>query len=332
MRMRRLKFLACVLAGLATGAAQAQTQTQAKEAQPDYPTRPIRIVVPFATAGSTDLLARVVAAALSKELGQPVTVDNRPGASGNIGADAVAKAAPDGYTLLYTSSNLTANPAVMTVPYDVVRDFTPVSRVAFLPLVLIRSSQVPASTVPELITAMRAQPGAFNFSSSGVGGAPHLAGELLKSAAGVDMTHVPYNGAGPALNDVAAGRVQLTFTTFTSAQALLKSQRVAAVAVANPKRLGALPGVPTFEEGGLKGLEIGTMNGLLAPARTPAAVVDKIYAALKRAAESPDFKAQFREQGADLLLESPAAFSAHIPSDLRRWRELTTRAGVQPGA
>ena len=203
MRMRRLKFLACVLACLATGAAQAQTQTQAKEAQPDYPTRPIRIVVPFATAGSTDLLARVVAAALSKELGQPVTVDNRPGASGNIGADAVAKAAPDGYTLLYTSSNLTANPAVMTVPYDVVRDFTPVSRVAFLPLVLIRSSQVPASTVPELITAMRAQPGAFNFSSSGVGGAPHLAGELLKSAAGVDMTHVPYNGAGPALNDVA---------------------------------------------------------------------------------------------------------------------------------
>jgi len=321
--IRRFKSVAVVAASSALASAAL--------AQADYPARPIRIVVPFATAGSTDLLARVVAHALARELGQPVTVDNRPGASGNIGAEAVAKAAPDGYTLLYTSSNLTANPAVMSVPYDVGRDFTPVSRVAFLPLVLIRSSQVNAATVPELLTAIRAQPGAFNFSSSGHGGAPHLAGELLKSAAGVEMTHVPYNGAGPALNDVAAGRVQLTFTTFTSAQALLKSQRVAAVAVANPQRLAALPGVPTFEESGLKGMEIGTMNGLLAPARTPAAVVEKLYAALRRAAEQPEFKAHFRDQGADLLLEAPAVFSAHIQTDLKRWRDLTSRAGLQPG-
>lgn len=297
-------------------------------AQADFPSRPIRIVVPFATAGSTDLLARLVAQALARELGQPVTVENRPGASGNIGAEAVAKAAPDGYTLLYTSSNLTANPALMNVPYDVTRDFTPISRVAFLPLVLIRSPQVNVDTVPELLRAIRAQPGMFNFSSSGNGGAPHLAGELLKSTAGVEMTHIPYNGAGPALNDVAAGRVQLTFTTFTSAQALLKSQRVAAVAVANPQRLAALPAVPTFEEIGLKGMEIGTMNGLLAPARTPAPVVEKLYAALRRAAEQPEFKAQFRDQGADLLLESPTAFSAYIQADLKRWRDLTERAGV----
>lgn len=296
-------------------------------AQAGYPGKPIKLIVPFAAAGSTDILARGLAMALSRELGQQVVVDNRPGASGNIGAEAVARAAPDGYTLLYTSSNLTANPAQMSVPYDVLRDFAPISRIAFLPLVLIKSSQVPAGSVQELVRTVRAAPGQYNFSSSGTGGAPHMAGELFKSAAGLEMTHVPYNGAGPALNDVAAGRVQLTFTTFTSAQALLKTDKVAAVAVAGKRRLDALPQVPTFEESGLR-LEMGTMNGLLAPSKTPPAVIDRLYAAVQRAAQRPEFKAQFLDQGADLLIEEPAQFGAYIRADVQRWKELSAQSGT----
>ncbi len=317
-QMNGLQAAAALVAALWGGLAMAQS---------DYPSKPIKIIVPFAAAGSTDILARSLANALSRELGQSVVVDNRPGASGNIGAEAVAKAAPDGYTLLYTSTNLTANPAQMKVPYDVTRDFAPISRIAFLPLVLIKSAQVPSQSVQDLVSVVRANPGKYNFSSSGKGGAPHMAGELFKSAAGLDMTHVPYNGAGPALNDVAAGLVQLTFTTYTSAQALLKTDKVSAVAVAGKRRLVSLPQVPTFEESGVKGLEMGTMNGLLAPAKTPQPVIDKIYAAVLRAAERQEFKAQFVEQGAELLVEDPAQFAAYIRSDVQRWKELTARIG-----
>ena len=297
-------------------------------AQSPFPSKPIKIIVPFAAAGSTDILARTLANALTRELGQTVLVDNRPGASGNIGAEAVARAAPDGYTLLYTSTNLTANPAQMPVPYDVAKDFAPISRVAFLPLVLIKSTTVSAKTVPELVSLIRSNPGKYNYSSSGVGGAPHMAGELLNASAQLDIAHVPYNGAGPALNDVAAGRVQLTFTTLASAQALLKTDKVAPIAVAGERRLVSLPQVPTFRESGIQGLEMGTMNGLLAPAKTPQAVIDKIYAAVKKAAEREEFRTQFVEQGADLVAEDPATFGTYIRTDLQRWKDLMSRAGV----
>lgn len=296
-------------------------------AQADYPARPIRIVVPFAAAGSTDILARVLARALTTELGQSVLVDNKPGASGNIGAEIVAKAQPDGYTLLYTSTNLTANPAVMPVPYDVIRDFTPISRIAFLPLALFKSPTVPTKSLDELVALIKANPGKFNFSSSGKGGAPHLAGELFKMGANLDMVHVPYNGAGPALTDVAAGQVQLTFTTYTSAQALMAAKKVDAVALANRSRLAVMPDVPTFEELGFKGMEIGTMNGLLAPAGTPRAVVDKIYAAIVRAGQSAEFRKQFIDQGGDVLLEAPATFSAYVRDDMNRWKTLIPKIG-----
>ncbi|AZY50586.1 hypothetical protein C0J09_16670 [Bordetella avium] len=308
----RLGILACVIA-MSTGAAIAQT---------DYPGKPIKLIVPFAAAGSTDIMARTLANALTKELGQTVLVENRPGASGNIGADAVARAPADGYTLLYTSTNLTANPAQMPVNYDVVRDFAPISRVAFLPLVLIKSSTVQANTVPDLVHDIRSQPDKYNFSSSGVGGAPHMAGERFKSLGKLEMAHVPYNGAGPALNDVAAGRVQLTFTTFSSAQALLKTDKIGALAVAHDRRLPSLPQLPTFKEYGMQGLEMGTMNGLLAPAKTPQPVIDKLYAAVQKAAASPEMRKQFEEQGADLLAEDPATFASYIRSDVQRWKDM----------
>ena len=241
MNIQRRTLAAALLATLAGTAI----------AQADFPSKSVRIVVPFAAAGSTDILARVVGQALNTELGQSFVVDNKPGASGNIGAEIVAKAPADGYTLLYTSTNLTANPALMPVPYDVVRDFAPVSRVAFLPLALFKSPSVQTKSLPELIALIKSQPGKFNFSSSGKGGAPHLAGELFKMSSGLDMVHVPYNGAGPALTDVAAGQVQLTFTTYTSAQALLAAKKVDAVAVANRNRLATMPDTPTFDELGI---------------------------------------------------------------------------------
>jgi tripartite-type tricarboxylate transporter receptor subunit TctC len=311
-------ILAAVLAAIA-GAVRAQGA--------DYPAKPVRIVVPFAAAGSTDILARVMARALQAELGQNFVVDNKPGASGNIGAEIVAKAPADGYTLLYTSTNHTANPALMPVPYDVMKDFAPVSRVAFLPLALFKSPQVHTKTLPELVALIKSQPGKFNFSSSGKGGAPHLAGELFRMSSNLDMVHVPYNGAGPALTDVAAGQVQLTFTTYTSAQALLAAKKVDAVAVANRNRLATMPDVPTFEEMGIKGMEIGTMNGLLAPAGTPPAIVNKIHAALVKAGQSAEFRKQFVDQGGEVLLESPAVFTTYIRDDLVRWKTLIPKIG-----
>ncbi|MDP3138532.1 MAG: tripartite tricarboxylate transporter substrate binding protein [Burkholderiaceae bacterium] len=315
--INRRAAAACLL-GLFTAAAAAQA---------DYPSKPVRIVVPFAAAGSTDILARVMARALQAELGQSFVVDNKPGASGNIGAEIVAKAPADGYTLLYTSTNLTANPAVMPVSYDVLRDFTPVSRVAFLPLALFKSPKVDTRNLAELVARIKANPGKFNFSSSGKGGAPHLAGEVFRMSSNLDMVHVPYNGAGPALTDVASGQVQLTFTTYTSAQALLAGKRVDAVAVANRNRLATMPDVPTFEELGMKGMEFGTMNGLLAPANTPPAVVAKLYAALVKVGQSPEFRKQFIEQGGEVLLESPAVFSAYVRDDLNRWKTLIPKIG-----
>lgn len=317
MNLQRRTLSAALLAAFA-GAAFAQA---------DFPAKPVRIVVPFAAAGSTDILARVMARALQAELGQSFVVDNKPGASGNIGAEIVAKAPADGYTLLYTSSNLTANPALMPVPYDVVRDFAPVSRVAFLPLALFKSPSVTTKSLPELIALIKSQPGKFNFSSSGKGGAPHLAGELFKMSSGLDMVHVPYNGAGPALTDVAAGQVQLTFTTYTSAQALLAAKKVDVVAVANRNRLPTMPDTPTFDELGIKGMEIGTMNGLLAPAGTPPAVINKIYAALVKAGQNPEFRKQFVDQGGEVLLESPAVFTTYVREDLNRWKTLIPRIG-----
>jgi|JI10StandDraft_1071094.scaffolds.fasta_scaffold695573_1 tripartite-type tricarboxylate transporter receptor subunit TctC len=317
MNIQRRTLAAALLATLAGTAI----------AQADFPSKSVRIVVPFAAAGSTDILARVMARALQAELGQSFVVDNKPGASGNIGAEIVAKAPADGYTLLYTSTNLTANPALMPVPYDVVRDFAPVSRVAFLPLALFKSPSVQTKSLPELIALIKSQPGKFNFSSSGKGGAPHLAGELFKMSSGLDMVHVPYNGAGPALTDVAAGQVQLTFTTYTSAQALLAAKKVDAVAVANRNRLATMPDTPTFDELGIKGMEIGTMNGLLAPAGTPPAVINKIYAALVKAGQSPEFRKQFVDQGGEVLLESPAVFTTYVREDLNRWKALIPKIG-----
>jgi tripartite-type tricarboxylate transporter receptor subunit TctC len=293
-----------------------------------YPVRPVKIIVPFAAAGAADILARSVASVLNQKTGQAFVVENHAGASGNIGAQLVAKAAPDGYTLLFTTTNLTMNPALgEALPYDPVRDFTPVTMVAFAPMILVKSSQVKAATVPDLVAEIRSHPTQYNFSSSGVGGAPHLAGELFRLKEDLKVTHVPYNGAAPALNDVASGQVQYSFTTYVSAQSFLQGDRVLPMAVTSTKRLPSLPKVPTFEEAGIKEMEIGTMFGLLAPANTPSEVVQVLYQTLSEAGKTPQFQQQIKTLGADIVLNTPSDYTSYIRTDVGKWKELLSKIG-----
>jgi tripartite-type tricarboxylate transporter receptor subunit TctC len=311
-----------VLATLAFGPA-----TRAQGDAAHYPSRPIRMIVPWAPGGSTDILARTTAERLTLALKQPVIVENRPGASGNIGAEAVARAAPDGYTLLFTSTNLTLNPAVIPhTPYDPIRDFTGISMVAFAPMMLVTKAGFAGDTLQGLIAYGKAHPGKLNFSSSGAGGAPHLAGEMFRMATGLDMVHVPYTGAAPALSDVLAGQVQMTFTTYISAQGMLAAGQMKALGVASRERLKVAPGVPTFAEQGLD-IEIGTMFGLLAPAGTPRFIIDKLYAAIEQAAKVPAFQEKILQQGGSMVADDPDHYNAYLREDVAKWTRLVKQLG-----
>lgn len=288
-----------------------------------YPEKPVHIIVPFSAGGSTDILARMTAQAIGTALGGTVVVENRAGASGNIGMDAVAKSAPDGYTLLFTSTNLTMNPAALeNVPYDPIADFSGVTMLAFAPMLLITEPGFGGGKLESLIGEVKAKPGKYNFSSSGVGGAPHLAGEMLKLRENLDMLHVAYPGAAPALTDVAAGRVEMTFTTYVSARSMLEGGRVDAVAVASPERLSILPDVPTFAEAGLKDFEIGTMFGLLAPKGTPEPIIERLYQAVKEAAADSAFQKKITDLGASVVVNSPAEYNDYLEADVAKWAEL----------
>ncbi len=318
-------FMAALGLAACLGAGGAQAQSGAVK----FPERPIRIIVPFSAGGSTDILARMTADTLSARFKQPVVVENRPGASGNIGMGAVAKAAPDGYTLLFTSTNLTLNPFVIdNVPYDPIKDFSGVTMVAFAPLLLFVRPDLEGNTLDKLIAYGKSHPGELNFSSSGAGGAPHLAGEMLKRRAGIDMTHVPYAGAAPAITDIVSGQVQMTFTTYVSARSMLEGGRLKALAVASKQRLPVLPEVATFEELGMKDFEFGTMFGLLAPKETPREIVRKIYDAVKAASGEPAFKDQIVAQGATVVVDTPKEYDAYLAEDVAKWKAMIQEIGV----
>ncbi|MBV6304770.1 tripartite tricarboxylate transporter substrate binding protein [Candidimonas humi] len=293
-----------------------------------YPDKPIHLIVPFAAGGSTDILARMAGQAISTSLGQPVVVENRAGASGNIGMEAVARAAPDGYTLLFTTTNLTLNPEVLEkVPYDPVSSFSGVSMLAFAPMILITKPGFAGGSLQSLVKYGLSHPGQLNFSSSGAGGAPHLAGEMLKLRTGMKMTHVPYKGAAPAIADIVAGQVQMTFTTYVSASAMLHAHRVAALAVASSQRLPVLPDVPTVEQAGIKDFEIGTMFGLLAPKGTPAPVIQRLYEALKHSSADPAFRGKIVNLGASVIVDTPQEYDAYLRKDVAKWKQLIAQIG-----
>ena len=296
-----------------------------------YPNHSIRLVVPFPAGGTTDILARDVAKKLTDTLGQSVVVDNRPGAGGNIGADLVAKAPPDGYTLLMgTVGTHAINPSLYAkMPYDHIKDFVPVVLVAGVPNVLVVNPSVPVNSVADLIKLAKSKPGAINFASSGSGTSIHLSGELFKTMTGVDMTHVPYKGSSPALTDLMGGQVQIMFDNLPSSLALIKSGKLRAVAVTSLKRAPALPDVPTVSESGVPGFEASSWFGILAPAGTPAPIVAKLNAEVNKWLQSPEGKEQLLAQGAEVAGGPPEKFVAHIRAETDKWAKVVKASGAK---
>lgn len=297
-----------------------------------YPVKPIRLIVPFPPGGPADALARMVGDRLAASLGQSVIVDNRPGAAGNIGMELAAKATPDGYTLvLAPAGNLTVNPSLYrNVPYDVARDFAPVTVIAAVPNILVVNPTVPAQNLAELIRYAKANPGRLNFSSPGSGSGAHLAGELLKSSAGIDIVHVPYNGIAPAVTAVVAGDVQLMFAGAPSALPQLSGGKLRALAVASPKRIAAAPTLPTLDESGLPGFDVTSWYSIVAPAGTPQAVIERLQREIALALDRPDVRAKLTGLGAEPIGNSPAEFAAMIKSETAKWSKIVKDANIKP--
>ena len=310
-----LLFLLCAAAALA---------------QP-YPTKAVRMVVPFAAgAGSNDIMARLTAQKLGDSLGQQFVVDNRPGASGIIGCDIVAKAQPDGYTVLMMSLTFTVNPSLFKkLPYDTVKDLVPVTMVASAPLMLVVHPSIPVKSVAEFIAYAKANPGKLNFGSGGPGTTPHLAGEMLKAMAHLDVTHIPYKGGAPALSDLISGQIQFMLENIPGTLPFAKAGKLRALAVTDLKRSPLLPDLPTLDESGLKGYQIVGWNGLFVPAGTPSAIINKLHTEVVKALALPDVKERLATMGADGVGDTPQHFTAFIKAEIPKWAKVVKDAGLK---
>lgn len=300
-------------------------------AQAAYPTRPITLVVPFAAGGSTDVVGRLVAQKMSDDLGQQVVVENVVGAGGNVGAARIAKAEPDGYAILMgTVATHALNPLMLKrKPYDPVADFTPVSLLAIVPNVLAVNPKLPANTVGELVALLKADPGKYNYASSGIGTPLHLSGELFKSLADVKMQHIPYRGSGPALNDVVAGQVPIIFDNLPSASEFIRAGTLRGLAVTTKERAPSFPDMPTVAEAGLAGYETYTWNALFAPPKTPRNVVDRLNAAAKKALTDPTVIERMKAFSATVVGSTPEALADHVKAEMTKWTPVVKEAGVQ---
>jgi tripartite-type tricarboxylate transporter receptor subunit TctC len=295
-----------------------------------YPVRTIRVVLPFPAGGGSDLVARVTAQKLSIALGQSVVVDNRAGASGNIASELVAKAPPDGYTLLFANSSLALTPALFQkLSYDAVRDFVPVSMVSSYPFVLVVHPSLPVRSVRDLVALAKAKPDALSFSSAGAGTMSHLAMELFRLRTGVRVTHVPYRGAAPAGIAVVAGEAQLSFLVMPNAQAQINGGRLRGLGVAAKARARVIPNVPTMEEAGVPNNEALQWNGLFAPARTPQAILDRLYRELLTALATAEVKQRFEAEGADPVGSSPSEFATFFHAEAEKWADVVRRSGTK---
>jgi len=297
-----------------------------------WPQKPVRVIVPFAPGGASDLMPRLVGEKLSSMWGQPVLIENRPGAAGNIGMEAGAKAAPDGYTLLAApNGNLVVNPHMYSrLAYDVFRDLAPVTRIAAVQNVLVVNPEVPAKTVKELVTLAREKPGTLNFASPGNGSQAHVAVELLKLQLGLDLVHVPYQGVGPAMKDLLGGRINLMVAQVPAALPHIKAGKLRALGVASSAPLAALPDVPTIAAAaGLPGFEAVSWYALMAPAGTPREVIAKIHGDVAKALQLPDVRERLAGMGAEPSGESPAELAARIKAEYDRWGEVVRKANIK---
>ncbi len=296
-----------------------------------WPGKPIRMVVPFAPGGNTDIIARVIAPRLAEALGQPVVIENRAGAGGVIGSELVARAPADGYTLLLVSAAHVINPAmVKKLPFDPIRDFQPVSLVADVPTALVVHPSLPVKTVKELVALGRKRPEQLHFSTSGRGTVGHLSGELLNAAAQVKFVHVPYKGAAPALVDLVAGQIEFQFASLPAVIQFVRAGKLRLIAQTGAKRSPAAPDVPTMQESGLPGFVVSSGFGILAPAGTPRPIVDRVNAAIRSALGAPDVRRVFAEQGADPLGSTPEEHDAFNRAEIARWIKAAREANIQP--
>jgi tripartite-type tricarboxylate transporter receptor subunit TctC len=295
-----------------------------------YPNRPVRFIIPYAAGGATDSIGRLVGQKMAQELGESIVVENRAGADGNIGATVVAKAAPDGYTILLGDvGNMTMGPAVRrNVPFDPVRDFAPISQLVSAPNIVVVNPSVPVNTFSEFIAYAKANPGKLSYASSGTGGSAHLAGELLKRATGIDMIHVPYKGASAAIPDVLRGEVQVMIG-LSPVLPLVRDQRLRPLATTGLKRTTFLPEIPAIAEVGFPGFEATAWYGLFAPAGTPKAVLSRLHDVAIKALKSPDVKSKLEAAGNEVIGSNPEDFAAYIRSELKKWADVVAAAGIK---
>jgi len=321
--VRKLKALSfCLLPfafclGIAGAAAQ------------QYPVRPVRVVVPLTPGGGVDILARIVADHYSQVLGQRFIVDNRPGAGGSIGVETVAKAAPDGHTLLVSSSSMVTNAAIQNVRYDPIRDFQPVTKLTSNAYILLTSTSLPVSSVKELVALARSKPGNVTYASSGTGGVLHLGAELLCALAGVQMNHVPYKGVADAYPAVISGQVNWVLGNPISALPLIRAGRVKGIAVSGAARMKVLPDLPTIAESGVPGYSVDAWFGLFAPARVPPRIIEKLYVEASRAVRAPELERRMQAEGADVVGNPPQEFAAQVKAEYEKWRSLVAKAGLK---
>ncbi|TDR94597.1 Bug family tripartite tricarboxylate transporter substrate binding protein [Enterovirga rhinocerotis] len=299
-------------------------------AQDAYPSRPLKIIVPFAAGGPTDLVARVLGEAMSQDLKQPVVVENRPGANGNVATEAVARSDPDGYTLLYNSSHVAISPAIYAkLSFDPRKDLAPVSLTAMLPLVVVANPQLPIRTMKDFVEYAKARPGQISYGSGGVGNVTHLAMALILKLNGLEAVHVPFRGTAPALAAVASGHIQVSTDAVNSAQGLTNGGQVRGLAVLSDKRSPVTPDVPTMEEAGLGKLEIGAWQGMMVAGGTPKPIVERLHASVVKALADPGVKEKLAVQGATILATSPEDYARYLDAEIIRWTEVARDAGIK---
>ena len=319
--IRKTVTLAVAAIAFAAGVASAQT----------FPNKPIKLIVPFAPAGTTDIVARIVAEQMGKELGQPVFVENRAGGGGSIGANEVAKAAPDGYTIgVATVSTMAVNPAANSkIPYNNLTDFIPVTNLAAVPNLIAVNPAVPAKDMKEFLELLKKNPGKYSFATSGTAGIGHMMGELFLGATGTEMVHIPYKGAGPAVLDVIGGQVPVLFDNMPSSKAQIEAGKLRLLAVAAPARLSYFPNTPTFQELNMADVNDQAWYGLVLPAKTPKDIVDKIAAAAVKAVNNPAVREKLAAQGADPVGNTPAQFAAQIKAEFEKMKALVIKKGIK---
>jgi tripartite-type tricarboxylate transporter receptor subunit TctC len=312
--------LVCLFGVSVAGLAHAQS----------WPTKPIKLIVPYPPGGGTDVIARIVQEPLAKELGQQVIIDNRGGAGGSIGSALAAQSPSDGYTVLFTLSSHTINPAIYTkLPFDTEKDFSSVVTVASLPQILVANPNFPAKTVKEVIEMAKAKPGSISYASVGNGSPGHLAGAMMATDAGVDMTHIPYRGGGPAVTDVIAGQVPLLWVSIPAAAQFVKAGKLRALAVSTVKRSAVFPDVPTMVESGFKGFEVDSWYAMFVPAKTPQTIIDRLNKATVNVLAQPEVKEKLLGQGAEAVGDTPAQLSGVVKKEIAKWKQVVKSANIK---